>query len=167
MAAGIGSRLGEISKQLPKPMIEVNGKPILAHNIDLCINADVHEICINLHHLPHVIKDYFGDGSEFGVNITYNYEPSLLGTAGALLPFQDILKEMVTNIKGQLKKYAGNLQDKVVKIKLQESIRSINKFCGVNSKSSTVKDLHVVQTMRYMELLKELKKSGSKNKKVI
>ena len=93
MAAGIGSRLGEISKQLPKPMIEVNGKPILAHNIDLCINADVHEICINLHHLPHVIKDYFGDGSEFGVNITYNYEPSLLGTAGALLPFQDILKD--------------------------------------------------------------------------
>jgi len=74
-------------------MIEVNGKPILAHNIDLCINADVHEICINLHHLPHVIKDYFGDGSEFGVNITYNYEPSLLGTAGALLPFQDILKD--------------------------------------------------------------------------
>ncbi|MDP6133005.1 MAG: nucleotidyltransferase family protein [Candidatus Marinimicrobia bacterium] len=93
LAAGIGSRLGEISKQLPKPMIEVNGKPILAHNIDLCINADVHEICINLHHLPHVIKDYFGDGSEFGVNITYNYEPSLLGTAGALLPFQDILKD--------------------------------------------------------------------------
>jgi len=81
--------------------------------------------------------------------------------------FQDILKEMVTNIKGQLKKYAGNLQDKVVKIKLQESIRSINKFCGVNSKSSTVKDLHVVQTMRYMELLKELKKSGNKNKKTL
>ena len=74
-------------------MIEVNGKPILAHNIDLCRNADIHEICINLHHLPHLIKDYFGDGSEFGVNITYNYESSLLGTAGALLPFQDILKD--------------------------------------------------------------------------
>ena len=92
LAAGIGSRLGEITRQLPKPMIEVNGKPILAHNIDLCRNAGIHEICINLHHLPNVIKDYFGDGSDFGVDITYNYEPSLLGTAGALLPFQDILK---------------------------------------------------------------------------
>ena len=92
LAAGTGSRLGEITRQLPKPMIEVAGKPILAHNIDLCRNSGISEICINLHHLPNIIKDYFGDGTEFGVKINYNYEPSLLGTAGALLPFKDILK---------------------------------------------------------------------------
>ena len=92
LAAGTGSRLGKITHQLPKPMIEVAGKPLLAHNIDMCRNAGISEICINLHHLPNVIKNYFGDGSEFGVNINYNYEPSLLGTAGALLPFQNILK---------------------------------------------------------------------------
>ena len=50
---------------------------------------------------------------------------------------------------------------------MQEALKSINKFCGVNDKSNIVKDEYVVQTMRYLELLKELKKSGSKNKKVI
>lgn len=93
LAAGVGSRLGKITQKLPKPMIEINGKPILSHNIDLCKKAGIHEICINLHYLPNVIKDYFGDGSQLGVKINYNYEPNLLGTAGALVPFQDILKD--------------------------------------------------------------------------
>ena len=93
LAAGVGSRLGKITQKLPKPMIEINGKPILSHNIDLCKKARIHEICINLHYLPNVIKDYFGDGSQLGVKINYNYEPNLLGTAGALVPFQDILKD--------------------------------------------------------------------------
>jgi len=52
-------------------------------------------------------------------------------------------------------------------IKMQEAIKSINKFCGIDDKSDVVKDEYVVQTMRYLELLKELKKSGNKNKKVI
>jgi hypothetical protein len=46
-------------------------------------------------------------------------------------------------------------------------LKSINKFCGLNDKSDVVKDSYVVQTMRYLELLKELKKSGNKDKKVI
>ena len=50
---------------------------------------------------------------------------------------------------------------------MQEAIKSINKFCGVNDKSDVVKDTYVVQTMRYLELLKELKKSGNKKQKVI
>ena len=58
------------------------------------------------------------------------------------------------------------IQDKVVKIKLTEAIKSIDKFCGVG-KAKLVKDNVVVQTMRYMELLKELKKSGNKNKKTL
>ena len=50
---------------------------------------------------------------------------------------------------------------------MNESLKSINKFCGVTSKSTVVKDSHVIQTLRYMELLKELKKSGNKKQKVI
>ena len=65
-----------------------------------------------------------------------------------------------------MKQHSNKLTDKVVQIKLAEAIKSIDKFCGV-SKSKLVKDNIVVQTMRYMELLKELKKSGNKNKKVI
>jgi len=80
---------------------------------------------------------------------------------------KDTLKEIVKELKQDLQKHSKNLKDKVVKIKMQEAIKSINKFCGVNNKSEIVKDEYVVQTMRYLELLKELKKSGNKKQKVI
>ena len=79
---------------------------------------------------------------------------------------KEYLEVVVPAIKKELKQHSNKLQDKVVKIKLQEAIKSIDKFCGVG-KSKLVKDNVVVQTMRYMELLKELKKSGSKNKKTL
>ena len=50
---------------------------------------------------------------------------------------------------------------------MNEAIKSIDKLCGLNDKSKVVKDSYVTQTMRYLELLKELKKSGNKDKKVI
>jgi hypothetical protein len=77
------------------------------------------------------------------------------------------LKEIVKGLKEDLKQHSKNLKDKVVKIKMQEAIKSINKFCGIDDKSDVVKDEYVIQTMRYLELLKELKKSGNKDKKVI
>ena len=80
---------------------------------------------------------------------------------------KDTLKEIVKGLKKDLQTHSKNLKDKVVKIKMQEAIKSINKFCGVNDKSDVVKDDYVVQTMRYLELLKELKKSGNKKQKVI
>tara|TARA_Y100000592_G_scaffold62473_1_gene97553 strand:- start:1324 stop:2202 length:879 start_codon:yes stop_codon:yes gene_type:complete len=80
---------------------------------------------------------------------------------------KDTLKEIVKELKKDLKTHSKNLKDKVVKIKMQEAIKSIDKFCGVVGKSTIVKDSHVTQTMRYLELLKELKKSGNKNKKII
>ena len=70
-------------------------------------------------------------------------------------------------VEAILKIHSKNLKDKVVKIKMQEAIKSINKFCGTNDKSDVVKDEYVVQTMRYLELLKELKKSGNKKQRVI
>jgi len=93
LAAGKGERLGVVTKKLPKPMIEIHGKPVLEHNLNMCRNAGIEDICINLHHLPYKIRDYFGDGSKYGLNITYNHETQLLGTAGALLPFHEILNE--------------------------------------------------------------------------
>ena len=80
---------------------------------------------------------------------------------------KDTLKLIVKELKKDLKTHSKNLQDKVVKIKMNEAIKSIDKMCGVNLKSNLVKDSHVVQTMRYLELLKELKKSGNKKQKVI
>ena len=80
---------------------------------------------------------------------------------------KDTLRLIVSELKKDLKTHSKNLKDKVVKIKLKEAINSIDKFCGVDSKKSIVKDSHVLQTMRYLELVKEMKKSGNKNKKLI
>ena len=80
---------------------------------------------------------------------------------------KDTLKEIVKGLKQDLKKHSKNLKDEVVKIKMTEALKSINEFCGLNDKSNVVKDEYVIQTMRYLELLKELKKSGNKDKKVI
>ena len=80
---------------------------------------------------------------------------------------KDTLKEIVKGLKEDLKTHSKNLKDEVVKIKMTEALKSINEFCGLNDKSNVVKDEYVIQTMRYLELLKELKKSGNKDKKVI
>jgi len=80
---------------------------------------------------------------------------------------KDTLREIVKGLKKDLKIHSKNLKDEVVKIKMTEAIKSINKFCGLNDKSDVVKDEYVVQTMRYLELVKEVKKSGNKKQKVI
>ena len=80
---------------------------------------------------------------------------------------KDTLKEIVKGLKNDLKLHSKNLKDEVVKIKMTEALKSMNEFCGLNNKSNVVKDEYVIQTMRYLELLKELKKSGNKDKKVI
>ena len=80
---------------------------------------------------------------------------------------KDTLKDIVRGLKEDLKKHSKNLKDEVVKIKMTEALKSINEFCGLNDKSNVVKDEYVIQTMRYLELLKELKKSGNKKQKVI
>tara|TARA_B100000287_G_scaffold393508_1_gene406804 strand:- start:1473 stop:2345 length:873 start_codon:yes stop_codon:yes gene_type:complete len=77
---------------------------------------------------------------------------------------KEFIEKVTPVLKKDLKKYTKSVKDKVVKIKLKEAINSINKFCNTGN-TRVVKDSVVVQTMRYMELLKELKKSG--NKKVI
>jgi len=84
LAAGKGSRLGSITSNFPKPMICYKGKPILEHNIELCKTYGIKDIYINLHHHPEHVTSYFGNGENWGVNITYNFEEILLGTAGAV-----------------------------------------------------------------------------------
>ena len=79
---------------------------------------------------------------------------------------KEFISKVTPTIKSELKKYSKNLKDEVVQIKLKEAIKSVDKFCGAG-KSEIVKDSVVVQTMRYMELLKELKKSGSKKQQTI
>ena len=85
LAGGFGSRLESvIGKTVPKPMAEIDGKPLLEHQLELCLAHGFNDVVILLHHLPDVIKNYFGDGTKLGLNISYMEEKSPRGTAGAI-----------------------------------------------------------------------------------
>ncbi len=93
LAAGEGTRLRPLTDNMPKPMVPIAGRPILEHNIRLLAQYGVREIAINLHHRPDVIKNHFGDGSPFGVQLTYSDEPELLGTAGAVKKLESFFQD--------------------------------------------------------------------------
>lgn len=89
MAGGMGTRIQSVRADVPKPMIEICGKPILQYQIENLKACGLTDITIGVGHLGHVIKDFFGDGSAFGVNISYFTEDHPLGTAGALFKMLD------------------------------------------------------------------------------
>jgi mannose-1-phosphate guanylyltransferase len=84
MAAGKGTRLRPVTDLLPKPMAPIANRPVLHHILRLLKRHGLEEVVLNLHHMPEVITDHFGDGSTVGVDMHYSYEPELLGTAGGV-----------------------------------------------------------------------------------
>lgn len=84
LAAGEGQRLRPLTYDRPKPMLPVGDRPLLEQIVCLLRLHGITEIAINLHHKPQSIRDYFGDGAQFGVQIEYSYEEQLLGSAGAV-----------------------------------------------------------------------------------
>ncbi len=84
LAAGRGSRLRPLTDTCPKPMVPIAGRPLLEHVLLLLRHHGFTQIAINLHHLPDVVRDHFGDGSAWDLELTYSPEESLLGTAGAV-----------------------------------------------------------------------------------
>lgn len=84
MAGGLGTRLRPLTQDIPKPLLKVGNKPILETIIKNFANYGFVNITISLNYKGEMIKDYFGDGSNFGVNIDYIEENMRLGTAGAL-----------------------------------------------------------------------------------
>lgn len=93
LAAGLGTRLKPITYGIPKPMVPVIDRPCMAHLLELVARHGITDAVANLHYFPDTIRDYFGDGSAFGVNIQYNFEPELLGTAGGVRAVSEILTE--------------------------------------------------------------------------
>lgn len=84
MAGGEGTRLKSVTGDLPKPMVLLAGKPVLEHILALLRRCGVENVCMSLHYRPEVIREYFGDGSRFGMNIEYHVEERQLGTAGGI-----------------------------------------------------------------------------------
>lgn len=93
LAAGRGTRMGELTRATPKPLLPLAGKPILAHIVDGMIAAGIREFVIVTGYLGEQIEAAFGDGSDRGVAITYRRQERTDGTAGALLLARDLLGE--------------------------------------------------------------------------
>lgn len=99
MAGGKGTRLRPYTENCPKPLVVVAGKPMLEHIIERAKLEGFSDFVVSLNYLGHMIEEYFGDGSRFGVSIEYLKETDPLGTAGALSLLQRSIKNpfIVTN----------------------------------------------------------------------
>ncbi|MFQ5667070.1 MAG: NDP-sugar synthase, partial [Candidatus Binatia bacterium] len=84
LAAGRGSRLRPLTNAVPKPLLEVGGRPLIAFALRLLRDAGVREVVINLHHLGDQVRSCLGEGSAYGVRITYSEENPILDTGGAI-----------------------------------------------------------------------------------
>ena len=84
MAGGKGTRLGELTKNNPKPMVKINGTPILQIILEQCILAGFKKFYFSVNYLKDKIKDYFKDGSRWNISINYLEEDKPLGTVGSL-----------------------------------------------------------------------------------
>lgn len=91
LAAGKGSRLRPLTDTVPKPLLEVAGRPMILFALQLLREAGINEVVINLHHLGAQIRRRLGDGAEFGVRITYSEEDPILDTGGAIAAARDFL----------------------------------------------------------------------------
>ncbi|KAF3886870.1 MULTISPECIES: mannose-1-phosphate guanyltransferase [Nostocales] len=101
MAGGSGTRLRPLTCDLPKPMVPILNRPIAEHIINLLKRHQITEVVATLHYLPDVLRDYFQDGSDFGVQMTYAVEEDQpLGTAGCVKNIAELLDDTFLVISG-------------------------------------------------------------------
>ena len=102
MAGGFGKRMRPLTENKPKPMLEVNGKPILEHIINNARKFGINNFTISLGYLGDQIESYFGDGKAFDVNVDYVREDKPLGTAGALSLISNAKRKQLIVINGDV-----------------------------------------------------------------
>ncbi|MGK7940804.1 MAG: sugar phosphate nucleotidyltransferase [Crocosphaera sp.] len=101
MAGGSGTRLRPLTCDLPKPMVPILNRPIAEHIINLLKRNNITEIIATLYYLPDIMRDYFQDGANFGVEMTYAVEDEQpLGTAGCVKNIEELLKDTFLVISG-------------------------------------------------------------------
>lgn len=101
MTGGSGTRLRPLTSDLPKPMVPILNRPIVEHIINLLKKHHITEVIATLHYLPDVMRDYFQDGNDFGVQITYAVEEDQpLGTAGCVKNVAELLNTTFLVISG-------------------------------------------------------------------
>jgi mannose-1-phosphate guanylyltransferase/phosphomannomutase len=100
IAGGEGTRLRPLTCGKPKPMVDIMGRPVMEYIIELMKNAGIIDIAVTLMYMPQAISEYFGDGSKFGVSLTYFIEETPLGTAGSVKNAQEFLDDTFIIISG-------------------------------------------------------------------
>jgi mannose-1-phosphate guanylyltransferase len=100
LAAGLGTRLRPITYGMPKPMVPVLNRPVMEHIARLLARHGFGETIANLHWFPELIREHFGDGSAFGIELSYSYEEQLLGTSGGVRKAADFLGDSFLVISG-------------------------------------------------------------------
>lgn len=100
MAGGEGTRLRPLTCGLPKPMVPILDKPVMEHIINHVKSFDIKDVAVTMAYMPSVITDYFGDGSDCGVNISYYTEEVPLGTGGSVKNAEDFLDDTFVIISG-------------------------------------------------------------------
>ncbi len=102
MAGGEGTRLRPLTSNSPKPMLPLVNRPMMEHIIDLLKRHGIEDIVVTVAFMPNAIRNYFGDGSEFGVRMVYASEETPLGTAGSVRNAMDELDETFLVISGDV-----------------------------------------------------------------
>ncbi len=102
MVGGKGTRLGELTRFLPKPMIKVAGRPILERIVHQLVGAGISRIYLAVNYLAGVIEEHFGDGQRFGCEILYLREEEPMGSGGALSLLPLDLTESILVMNGDL-----------------------------------------------------------------
>ena len=102
VAGGKGTRIAQVNATVPKPMIPIEGKPILEYQIETLKKQGYTDIILIVGHMGNVIQKYFGDGSAFGVQISYIVEEQPLGTAGALYFLKDEIQNDFLLLNGDI-----------------------------------------------------------------
>ena len=95
LCGGRATRLGDIAKETPKSMIKIEGKPFLEYQIDFLKKSSIRDLILCVGHLSDKIKDYFGNGRDFGINIIYSHDgEKQLGPIGAVKNAQSLLDDV-------------------------------------------------------------------------
>jgi NDP-sugar pyrophosphorylase family protein len=102
MAGGLGKRLGGLCDQMPKPMLQIAGEPILHHIITNFTRIGFVNFFISVNHKSEVIENYFNNGSKLGCNIEYVRETKRLGTAGSIRLLEDMISSDFIVVNGDI-----------------------------------------------------------------
>ena len=160
LAGGMGTRLGRLTKKIPKALVRINGKPFIHYQLTLLSKQGIKEVILCIGHLGSKIKSFVGSGKKFNLNVKYSYEKKLLGTGGAVKKAFPLIKKnfFITYGDTYLPINLINIQNKYESLKSKALItiyKNHNKLdksnVFFNGKSIVYNKKNHLKKMKYIE----------------